>query len=475
MSSKKASQIKPNGQENQSKIKTKNKKKFLGGWLWVWLGLTGVSMLSATTGALLAVSLSGSPLQQKALTASEEDVFQVGEAIAYNNLRLPELNRPVSILILGTKVLTSDIDEPPQENLGYHALVNSFEGPSDTMLLLRFDPKNEKLSVLSIPRDTQTYIEGVGEAKINAANSHGGPALAAKTISDLLGGLPIDRYLRVNVQGVEKLIDALGGVDVYVPKEMSYRDDSQRFYVNLAQGQQHLDGQKAMQFLRFRYDSLGDIGRVQRQQTLMRAVVEQTLKPTTLMRSPKILDVVKSNLDTNLTIEELMALAGFASKIKRSDVQMLMLPGGFNGDGKTEVSYWLPHHRSIRQMMATHFGQTDGVTNVTQEVNPARVRVAIQDSTGDPQVVEQMISHLRESGYHRVFVSDQWPEPLQVTRILAQSGDDSSASALRSTLGLGEVLVESTGSLASDVTIQIGKDWEKRLFSQSESSKINHF
>lgn len=471
MLSKKNTQTRPNGQETQANMKPKNKKKSSGAWLWVWLGLTGVSMLSATAGALLAVSLSGSPLQQKALTAKEEEVFAQEDTIAYNNLRLPELNRPVNILILGTKVLSSDLDQPTQENLGYHTLVNSFEGLSDTMLLLRFDPKKDKLSVLSIPRDTQTYIEGVGETKINEANHHGGPALAAKTISNLLGGVPIDRYLRVNVQGVEKLIDALGGVKVYIPKDLKYQDDSQRFYVNLTQGEQHLDGQKAMQFLRFRYDGLGDIGRVQRQQTLMRAIVEQTLKPTTLMRSPKILEVVKSNLDTNLTVEELMALAGFASKMKRSDLQMLMLPGQFNGDGKTEVSYWLPSQRSIHKMMASHFGQIDEWSNNNQEVNPARVRVAIQDSTGNPQVVEKMITHLRESGYGNVYVSDQLPQTLRVTRILAQSGDNSSASTLRSTLGLGEVLVESTGSLASDVTIQIGQDWEKQLLSQSNSTK----
>jgi LCP family protein required for cell wall assembly len=458
VSSKKVNQTKSYQQDNQTKVRVKNRKKSSGGWLWVWLGLTGVSMLSATAGALLAVSLSGNPLQQKPLTAMEESVFGQEEAIAYNNLRLPELSRPVNILILGTKVLSSDVDDPLQENLGYHTLVNSFEGLSDTILLLRFDPRNNKLSVLSIPRDTQTYINGYGETKINAANYHGGPALAAKTVSNLLGGVPVDRYLRVNVQGVEKLIDALGGVEVYVPRDLKYRDDSQRFYVNLEQGQQYLDGEKAMQFLRFRYDSLGDIGRVQRQQILMRAVIEQTLKPTTLMRTPKIIDVVKSNLDTNLTVEELMALGGFASKMKRSEVQMLMLPGQFNGDGRTEISYWLPSQRGIRQMMATHFGQGERVGN-SEPVSPSRVRIALQNTTGDAQAVEQMTSHLRELGYSRISVTDEWPEPLKVTRILAQSGDNLTASALRSTLGLGEVLVESTGSLASDITIQIGRDW----------------
>lgn len=463
VSSKKVAQTKPLQQNNQPRMKTKTNKTVFSSWLWVWVGLTGVSMLSATAGALLAVSLSGTPLQQKQLSASEEGVFAQEETISYNNLRLPELTRPVNILVLGTKVLTSDIDNPPEEDLGYHALVNSFDGLSDTMLLLRFDPQQEKLTVLSIPRDTLTYIEGHGERKINEANYHGGPALAAKSISNLLGGIPIDRYLRVNVQGVEKLVDALGGVEVYVPKDMKYHDHSQHFYIDLKEGKQHLDGEKAVQFLRFRYDQYGDIGRVQRQQTLMRAIVEQTLKPATLMRVPKILEVVQSNLDTNLNVEELMALGGFASKIKRSDIQMLMLPGQFNGDGKKEISYWLPSRRSIRELMAGHFGLIDEWYSENQAVNPAYVRVAIQDSTGDIQAVEKMIAYLRDAGYSRVYVSDEWPEPLRTTRIVAQSGNDSTATAVQGTLGLGEVLVESTGSLASDITIQIGKDWEEVL------------
>ena len=81
------------------------------------------------------------------------------------------------------------------------------------------------ITLLSIPRDTRTYVEDQGLTKINAANYYGGPAKSAKAVSELLGGVGIDRYIRVNVQGVEKLIDSLGGVQVYVPKDMKYQDD----------------------------------------------------------------------------------------------------------------------------------------------------------------------------------------------------------------------------------------------------------
>ncbi|MDB9315847.1 LCP family protein [Spirulina sp. CS-785/01] len=440
--------------------KGKKRRKKRGGspWLWIWLGLTGVGMLSAAAGALLAVSLSATPLRQVLLTPEEEAVFSQQDAIASQSLRFPKLTRPVNILILGTKVLTSDLDTPPQHDPGYHALVDSFEGLSDTMLLVRFDPEIQKLSVLSIPRDTYTRIEGYGEMKINAANYHGGAPLAARTISRLVGGVPIDRYVRVNVQGVEKLIDALGGVEVYVPKDMKYTDHSQHLYIDLKEGQQHLNGDEAMQFLRYRYDKYGDIGRVQRQQILMRAIIEQALSPGTLLRVPQILQVIKDNIDTNLSVEEIAALAGFAANTDRDEVQMMMLPGRFNGDGQEGISYWLPNYSEIEEVMAQHFDQGYGTTLGTR---PSQLRVAIQDSTGNPEAVATVRQALREQGYTNIFRGDSPPEPLQTTRIIAQRGDAYSAEDLQAVLGIGEVRVESTGEISSDLTIQLGSDWRE--------------
>jgi polyisoprenyl-teichoic acid--peptidoglycan teichoic acid transferase len=438
-----------------------------GHWLWLWLGFTGVAMLSATAGAMLAVSLSSTPFLQSRLTADEAAVFRKGGSISGGSMRLPELTRPVNILILGTKVLTSDLKD--QEHLpkeqGYQALVNSFDGMTDTMLLLRFDPEAKRLAVLSIPRDTRTYVEGQGLIKINAANYYGGPALTAKATSDLLEGVGIDRYIRVNVQGVEKLIDALGGVTVYVPRDMKYKDDSQHLYINLKEGKQHLDGNKALQFLRFRYDKYGDVGRIQRQQILMRALAEQALNPTTLARVPKILSIVQSHIDTNLSVEEFVALVGFGVQTKRSNVKMLMVPGDFSGTGQHETSYWLPDQRRIQEMMAQYFDQGYGDS---QNVDSSYLRVAIQDSTGDQQAVQSMVRTLQKAGYNNVRIDDAWREPLPVTRIVAQQGDDGSAAVIRDSLGVGEVRVESTGSLNSDVTIQLGKDW---LQKQESSEK----
>jgi LCP family protein required for cell wall assembly len=209
-------------------------------------------------------------------------------------------------------------------------------------------------------------VQGHGVTKINAANVYGGPALSAVAISELLGGVGIDRYVRINVQGVEKLVDALGGLTIKVPKDMKYQDDSQHLYINLKAGKHHLNGNQVMQLLRFRYDGLGDIGRIQRQQLVMRALVEQALNPLTIARLPQIISVVQSHLDTNLSVEELFALASFASGTKRSQMQTLTLPGDFSSSDAYDTSYWLPDRDRIQLMMSRHFDLADNIKQVSQ-------------------------------------------------------------------------------------------------------------
>jgi len=440
--------------------------------LWLFLGLASVAVSSAVAGALLAVSLASTPLLRSQLSPEEAQVFEQGDIATGLNFRLPQLTRPVNILVLGVKVLSSDVNNPPSEvqDLGYHALVNSLEGLSDTMLLIRFNPDSQDLVVLSIPRDTRTYVEGVGTTKLNEANAYGGAPLAATSIQELLGGVPIDRYVRINVQGVEKLVDALGGVNVYVPHDMKYTDESQHLYINLKQGEQHLDGNEALQFLRFRYDQYGDIGRVQRQQIFMRAMVEQALNPVTLTRIPQILSVIQDNVDTNLNVEELVALVGFASQLERPNVKMLTLPGDFNGDGQYSVSYWLPSERGIQDMVAQYFYDPMSTemavaeaahsdTTIGTVVEPGYVRVSVQNSSGDEWAIDSALEQLSYQGFDYTMVEEGTGEILTTTRIFAQRGNVAEAQAVQQALGLGEVLVQGTENLDSDVTVQLGQDW----------------
>ncbi len=463
MSQRNPQRLQSHSRQGRPLQKPAQKQRRIPRLLGIGIALAAVAGVSGVAGALMAVSLSAAPLQQQQLSAEDAEVFNQETAIlAGGNLRLPRLTRPVNVLVLGVKVLTTDVDEVPPElqGLDYHALVNSFDGLSDSMLLLRFNPQTEQMVVLSLPRDTRTYVRG-RLTKLNEANRDGGPALTAESVSDLLGGVAIDRYVRINVQGVEKLIDALGGVTVNVPQDMKYQDDSQHLYINLKAGEQALNGDQSLQFLRFRYDAYGDIGRIQRQQMFMRALTEQTLNPATITRLPKILSVIQSNVDTNLSVEELLALVGYGAQINRSNVQMLMLPGTFSRPQDFAISYWLPSYGDIDGMVDQYFGY--GTQQVAANRSPSRVRVAIQDSTNNPVAVQALTQALRDSGYSNVVVDRTLNEPLPISRIVAQRGDGATAETVHRYLGIGEVRVESTGALNSDITIQLGEDWNQGL------------
>ncbi len=429
--------------------------------LSIGLGLGGVAMVASAVGAIVAISISSTPLLQHKLSPEEAAVFG-GDRISKNSLGFAELTRPVNILVLGMSVLPSDVGKSSSEirTIGYEPEIHSVDGLSDTMLLLRFEPQKHNLTVLSIPRDTRIVMEKYGVQKINATNPLGGPTLAAKEVSHLLGGVTIDRYIRVNVLAVSQVVDALGGLTLYVPKNMKYRDDSQHLYINLKQGKQHLNGNMTMQLLRFRYDESGDLGRMQRQQLVLRALMAQTLNPTTIVKIPKLLETLKSDVDTNLSIEELIALGGFAAQTDRSHVQGLIVPGDFNGDGRHEISYWLPDRRRIETMMAQYFDQ--GVVG-RFVVDKASIRVSIQDSTHNPHAVQVLVDRLQKAGYQNVSTDTSTLSPLEVTQIVAQQGDSESASNISQTLGFGEVRVETSGTLYSDVTIQLGRDSLSRL------------
>ncbi len=319
-----------------------------------WGNMVMLAMISAVAGGLFGFFLTGKPFMQGNLSPEKADFFNDN---AVDGGQFLQLNRPVNILVMGMSVLPPDTQNAPEDtkDLGYLPQVNSFDGLSDVMLLIRFDPKTNKINMLSIPRDTRTEIEGYGLNKINAANRLGGAYLSAKSVQNLLGNIDIHGYVRINVLGVGKLIDALGGVTVNVPKDLKYQDDSQHLYINLKAGEQHLDGDKALQLLRFRNDARGDIGRIERQQLLMQALIKQALNPATLARSPIILGTIKENIDTNLTLDSLLTLVNFGVRTNRSDIEMLTLPGEVSNGREFDASYWLPDEQQIDEIMARYF------------------------------------------------------------------------------------------------------------------------
>ncbi len=429
----------------------------------LYLGLTSIGIISLIGGAIIANLLPNTPLLKQELSATDAAAFRQDESFSRNILQVPIISKPVNILLLGIKTNLSDIknsDGKARKKTGYDAEINTLDGLSDTMMLLRFDPSTNKVIVFGIPRDTKVEVNGKSE-KINAIDHEGGIAEAAKVVSNTLNGVQIDRYIRLNNFGLEKIIDALNGLDVTVPKDIKYQDDSQHFYVNLKAGKQHFDGHKLLNFLRYRHDANGDVGRMQRQQMVMRSMLAQWSDPSTVSKIPQLMSIVKDSVDTNLTVEEMVAIGGFTfnNGTDKDRLQTLLMPGDYNGDGKHGVSYWLPDSTGIGNMMAKYFDRGEVQSPIKSAKN---IYIRVQDTGYYPDATKRLIAKLRKAGYENVQL-DKDPkvikENLETTQIIAQKGELGTSQDVANSLGVGKAEISTTGNLYSDITIKVGQDW----------------
>jgi LCP family protein required for cell wall assembly len=399
--------------------------------------------ISATLGATLALIAPLTPLiaPQKQGISPKGDLWRQG--FQY------QLARPVNILVMG-------IDRVPEAPKNSPAV---FSGRSDTMLLLRLDPTDNSVRMLSIPRDTQVEIPGVGIAKINDANVEGGPALAARVVSRSLNDVPIDRYVRVTTDAFRELVDLVGGIEVFVPYPMNYVDVTQNLNINLEPGWQTLNGEQAEQFARFRKDQNGDIGRVQRQQALLKALRQRVVNPSVLPRVPEAIRVIQQYVDTNLSLEEMLAIVGFSLNLEQKDFKMVLLPGRFSAPSEYVGSYWIIESTGRDRVMREYFQQNPAWTSLDVIRSPNQVRIAIQNATDDPEVSHRVAQYLAGKDFHNVYIVQNWPDRQSETQIIVQQGDLEAANLLKKILGLGRVEASSTGDIESELTIRVGEDW----------------
>ncbi|WP_245555379.1 LCP family protein [Baaleninema simplex] len=366
-----------------------------------------------------------------------------------------ELSRPVNILVLGVDRDPEIADDSP----------NLFRGRSDTVLVMHFDPNDDSLNVVSVPRDTQVELPDYGVAKLNQANAIGGVALAEATVRGLTNDLSVDRYVRVNTEALVELVDMLGGVEVFVPYPMSYLDRTQQLVIDLDPGWQLLDGRQAQQFSRFRQGRYGDVGRVQRQQILIEALRDRLTNPTVIPRIPAIVRVMQKYVDTNLTLEEMVALAGFGVQLDPQQFRMVLLPGRFSTATESDSSYWLIDTEQRDRIVAEFLDRTPSDAFIDRPSSqaafnetPTRPRIAIQNASGDPQTVDLVRSKLQQLGFSEIYVAPNWNEVRRHTAIVVQTGDLEAARRLQGALGFGNIESLSTGDLDSDLTLRVGSD-----------------
>lgn len=348
-----------------------------------------------------------------------------------------QLSRRVNILLIGIDVTLND----KRQVLPF--------ARSDALILVSLDPERNQISALSIPRDTRAQIPGRGETKINAAYAYGGPRLTIKTVQQLLLGVPIHYYVKLGAESFARIIDAIGGVEIDVEKDMKYTDQWGDLYIDLKIGRQVLDGQRAMHYIQFRHDDFGDIGRIGRQQKMLMALFQKVKSPATVLHAPQLLRAFAENTQTNLSMKEMITLGTFGLRLSSTDIHTAMLPG------RISPEYWEPDLPKIPQLVAELFYGVD-------QQMLASTAIEVINSSGVPGLARKTAQQLERLGF-RIVRIDSAPTISAVTTIIDRSGRPHVARLLADILGHSRIKHEP--GRGPDITVLLARDQARRQVS----------
>lgn len=194
---------------------------------------------------------------------------------------------------------------------------------TDTMQLVRLDFEHNAIGMMQIPRDTMVEVPGYRRTKINALHVLGGVDAAVDGVAMLTGITP-DRVVLLDYGAIEKMIDEVGGVEVFVPKKMKYEDTRGGLHIDLEKGMQLLDGETALGFLRYRRDS--DFHRGKRQQEFMIAFKQKVTDPSNRLSYFKLANLAMDVVNGGLTADEFVSIGKFASEVPPAKIKHGVLP-----------------------------------------------------------------------------------------------------------------------------------------------------
>lgn len=385
-------------------------------------------------------------------------VIAPDESAVKENLTYDRESGKVNLLLVG-------IDE----NEGSHR--------SDTIAVLSLDLNLKTLRLLSLPRDTRVQIEGHGWQKLNHAYAYGKVKLLQETVLNYLG-LPIHYHAVVNYDSFPKMIDLLGGVDLTVKKRLHYVDHAGGLNINISKGLQHMDGETALQYVRFRNDALGDIGRVRRQQNLIQALLVKLKDPQVIPRIPNLVKETVKMVQTDMPATQALKLAAYLRDNDFDSMQFGTLPG--KPAYISGVSYWLgdlvqaSHFLTdpLDNMEAEHSGdegattpQAETIRDVTDIVKALKVPVAVLNGDGSPAVGRNGSRELQRLGVDVAYVGNGKHFDYHYSLIYFPQGGtagnlEREGRLLGDLTGVGGNLLRPSDESAY-VTIVLGHDFEK--------------
>ncbi len=347
---------------------------------------------------------------------------------------------------------------------------------SDTIILARVDIDRKTASVMSVPRDTRVAIKGQKQQqKINHAYAYGGIELLRDTVVNLTG-VPVNYYLILNYTSFPKIVDAIGGVDIAVPKRMKYTDRVQNLYIDFQPGKQHMNGADGLKYVRFRMDAMGDIGRMKRQQQFARAFIDKLTSPAILPRVPEVVELALSEIQTDMPVKAALQLAGQLKDMRLGNVRFFTMPGSPAYIGG--VSYFVPDLQKTSQEMDPNFENVPAETrpeaapgDAAPETAPARepgddlkeiarhfkTPIAVLNGTGQTGLGRKFTSLFEKAGIEVMYTGNAKHSDFRYCLVqYSDAGTLQMALELSRLCGISEKLIRKN-TLSYPVTLILGK------------------
>jgi len=317
-------------------------------------------------------------------------------------------------------------------------------GRADTIVLLSVSPKTKDALILSIPRDTRVEIPGRGMDKINHAYAFGGESLLTKTVSSFLD-VPIHFYAVADFNGFVYIIDELGGVEIDVEKEMHYVDKAGGVEINLHPGKQILNGEKALQYIRFRYDKLGDLGRIKRQQKLALAVIKKMINFDSMIKIPQISEGMKDYIETNIEARDTVALANLFRGVNQEKFRIETVQGEpvyIEG-----ISYLEPNVEEVQQRVKSLiYGKNSGM------------KVEVLNGNAMTGIAHKIANDLELQGFEIVNLGNADNFNYEKTKIIIYSKEVNLNNEFKKLFNDFEIVKEYQTNANLDLVIILGKD-----------------
>lgn len=355
--------------------------------------------------------------------------------------RKVSLKEPVNVLLLGLDASDND---------------KSGKSPkrSDTIMLARYIPTENKVYILSIPRDTRIVVNGHGK-KINALHREGGTTLLISKLEKMLG-VKVDYYAKVDYEGFRNCIDAIGGVDVKIPFNMDY--DAYDISIHFNEGETvHLDGKKAEAFVRWRKNNngegyaMGDLGRINTQQQFLLKVFEKMKTPSGIIKIPNLLKIASKHISTDMDPNTMLLYMMKLRKMESKNIETRIIQGEpkyING-----ISYYI-YDELKNDDYILKFRDSNKVYSET--INRDMVSITILNSTGVKGLAAKYRDKLLKLGYKDIITSN-YETKLDKTLINDYS-KEGFGELIKEEIDIGDIVKKNIEGAPRDIVVILGMD-----------------